>query len=179
MNGHHLDQHQTSLDQHHHIHQHMAINSTQQEDNHAHALIPKLEIKEEDMSVKQEQQQVASHNGAPLIQGPYLQATSSPQATPTAMTNHASLRIPPNMSTPTNHHANYHNHGMLGRNLQHARGVPTMDRFHSPNGNFVSSSTPTAPGTDEIAYRMVATCSADSSGNSMNLSGSSDSGIMS
>ncbi|GFR68486.1 homeobox protein CDX [Elysia marginata] len=177
MNSHHLEPH-------HQIHQHMAINSAQHEDNHAHSYIPKLEIKEEEMSVKQEHYQqpqpMANHNGSPLLQGAYLQATLSPQATPTTMTNHASLRTPPSMSTPTNPHAHYHSHnGMLGRNLQHGRAIPTMDCYHSPRANFVSTSTPTSTGTDEMVYRLPVTSAADSSGNSMNLSGSSDSGIIS
>ncbi|RUS76627.1 hypothetical protein EGW08_015603 [Elysia chlorotica] len=185
MNGHHLDPRQASIEQHHHMHQHMAMNSGHQDENHAHSFIPKLEIKEEDMSGKQEHhqlhQQMANHNGTPLLQGPYLPATISPQATPPAMTNHASLLTPPNMSTPTNPHANYHHsHSMMGRSMQHTRLVPSMDRYHSPTGgNFVSHSTPTSLGADEMVYRMPTTSAADSSGNSMNLSGSSDSGIMS
>ena len=184
LNGHHLDPRLAAMEQHHHIHQHMPMNSAHQEDGHAHSFIPKLEIKEEELSVKQEHhqqpQQIANHNGTSLLQGSYIQSTLSPQATPTAMTNHVSLRTPPSMSTPTNPHVNYHSHNMLGRNIQHPRLVPNMDRYQSPNGNFVSSSTPTPIGADEnVVYRMPVTSAADSSGNSMNLSGSSDSGIMS
>ncbi|GFN75025.1 homeobox protein cdx [Plakobranchus ocellatus] len=183
--NHHIDHHQNSLEQQHHIHQHMAFNTTHQDNNHAHSFIPKLEVNEEEMHVKQEhhhqqQQKLSNENGTPLLQGPYLQGTSTSQATPTIIPNHAHLRIPPNMSTPTNHHATYPSH-MIGRNPVNARVVSTMERFHSPNGNFMSPSTPTPSnsGGDDLSYRNPAPSAADSSGNSMNLSGSSDSGIIS
>ncbi|CAG5126374.1 unnamed protein product [Candidula unifasciata] len=143
------------------IHQHGASGSNnsdlqqhlQHSSNHdplPHPFIPKIELDEDKSSMHD----LNSHTTHAQMAG--LQSHS---ATPTSIVLHPSLHHSPNMvMSPI----------IMSRGHAH----PAVGRYHDN-----VQTTTMSPGHDEIAYRMTA--NAESNGNNMNLSGSSDSGVMS